>query len=155
MNSALEELRKRIEGKTTVKVEEPNAAEAICKFTLSDGTAFRLHATDLGFWIEDTVVNNSKYTNFTSMFTDVYHHQSNIEPTVVIDSNDLKITTDDGRVFIADISLLSKWERKVCKHKKSKELIAVACTFGNLWKMIFSKREAECPEELYFESDEK
>ena len=159
MDSSLEELRKRIEGKTILKVEEPNSPEAICKLTLSDGTAFRLHANDLGFWIEDTINSNCKYTSFTSMFNDIHHHECILDrqynydtprPTVVIDSNILKITTVDGRVFIADISLLPKWERKVCKHKKSIELISGACTLGNFWKMEFSRNE-NCPKELKLE----
>lgn len=52
MNNSITELKNLLEGKTVLKIEEPHRDEAICNFILSDGTAFRLHATDLGFWTE-------------------------------------------------------------------------------------------------------
>jgi hypothetical protein len=75
----LEKLRLLLEGKTILKVEKPNAPEAICKFVLSDGTAFRLHATDLGFWIEGSVHDDGVYNNLTDLLVDYSNHTRFIE----------------------------------------------------------------------------
>jgi hypothetical protein len=49
----LKRLKELLEGKTVSRIEASTAREGLCKFVLSNGTAFELCANDLGFWIED------------------------------------------------------------------------------------------------------
>ena len=52
--SAHPKLKKLLEGKKVLKVDPPDTDEAICKITMSDGVTFRLSATELGSWVEET-----------------------------------------------------------------------------------------------------
>ena len=162
MSEEFEELKKRMEGKTVVSVEPPNAREAICKFVLSDGSAFRLHATELGFWMEDTVAKTGqKYTNLSALCTDCGEEHSeycfrmnnyNSTPEVKIKNNILIVTFDtvNGKKTLqGDITKFSDWEKKVCLHKKGLKLLSEAMVLGDLWTMVFSKHDDRCPKELY------
>src|SRR5580692_3466813 len=73
--SAFDELKKHFEGKTIVRVERPNAAEAIGKFVTSDGKAFILHATELGYWFRDTPASPTDPYDTLNNLMEQYHHQ--------------------------------------------------------------------------------
>jgi hypothetical protein len=161
---ALARLKERLEGKTVVSVEDSDASEVIAKFTMSDGTAFRLHATDLGYWVEDTVSGNGRYRSFEAIFLDVGRHQDGLQPqhdfrapspVAEIDGLVLRITTVDGRTFEGDMSKFTDWERLVCEHPRGPWLIAFASEQGVMWKTAFHSRdwdsvdpEYRCPAEL-------
>ena len=149
------ELKNKMEGKVVIAVESSEICEVICKFVMSDGNAFRLHATDLGFWLEDTIVVGDKYNSFDMIFRDYHYHHYNLghkydydvpNPKIVIKNNTLIIKAVDGKIFEADINLLSEWECNVITHPRGIELITVAATFGDMWKIIF--KEEDCPLEL-------
>lgn len=160
-NKALEKLKQYLEGKTVISVDPPEASEAICKLTLSDGTAFRLHATDLGFWIEETSASNGKYHSLPALFLDFGHHQYNLEPKFEFDTpppkvsvkgNTIEVVAADERLFEVEIGRLGEWEQEMCKHPKAPELLASAITLNEMWKIAFSPRNEVCPPELYHPS---
>ncbi len=65
------QLKKHFEGQRVVRVEEPDARECIAKFVMDNGKAFRLHATDLGYWIEATVASD---VDFFPTLTSLFQH---------------------------------------------------------------------------------
>lgn len=159
------ELKKYFEGKTVLSVDPPEACEAIAKFTMTDGTAFRLHATDLGYWVEDTIPKGSQYSDFNSLFTDFDHHQYKLEehftgedvpaPVVTVGEGILRLVSISGQSFEVKLSTLSAWERAVCEHPEGIKLLTQASQMGDLWRMVFCRRdwntvqpEDRCPEVL-------
>jgi hypothetical protein len=58
LNEMLQELRSRLVGKTILAIDPPRICEGICKITLTDGSAFKLCATDLGYWVEEVRKRN-------------------------------------------------------------------------------------------------
>ena len=175
MQSQLEKLQLLLEGKTVLKVEDPNASEAICKITLSDGTSFRLHATDLGFWIEQTSNVDGKYNSLTSLLIDYSHNVSSFEykeliklrqeydnnipankyyqvPNAIITMNNsyCKFVAPDGREFLIDKSKLSDYEISILKNKKGLKMLSEAAYLGDAWVLLFNKSNKKCPAELRY-----
>ena len=119
---ALDKLKKLLEGKTVIAVDPPNAREAICRLTLSDGTAFRLHATDLGFWTEATAASDGRYHSLNALAIDYGNHHYELEPQYDFDTPHPKIAVDgdvfhveapDGRVFEGNLTSFTEWEQEV------------------------------------------
>lgn len=155
----LDDLRTRMVGKSVVSIEPPGVSEAICKFIMDDGSAFRLHATELGFWIEDTVATSETlYSNLDGLHKDFEHHTWGIPnydfetkgPKIVVINNTLIVETNDGRQFKADITKFNKWERSICSHSKGLKLLKSSLINFLNWKLNFSDRNKKCPKELYF-----
>jgi hypothetical protein len=153
----LDKLRRYLVGKTVLAVDPPEATEAICRITTSDGKVWRLHATDLGFWIEDALKPGQKAVNFTVLFTefDRYKHYETpveYEPPVTVEGDVLVITAFDGKRFEAFIPALSEWEQMVVKHPASPPLLSFAARMGDMWSLAFHKDIDGCPPELCYQA---
>lgn len=136
-SSALEALKKHMEGKTVVKVEPPQAPEAVCKFHMSDGSVFRLHATDLGSWVEETVRPDETYKSLDALFRDYGHHvylSDNQTPNVELRAHSVALTAPDGRLFMAMHQDLSEADLKLISTRTADEF-AFAAELGDAWKM--------------------
>jgi hypothetical protein len=146
-------------GKTIQAVEPPDASACIARFILTDGTAFRLHATDLGYWIEDTAPKDGAYRSFNAAVIDYTHHMYSFKeydvplPKVEITDGTIWITAPDERSFVIERKFLSEWEQKVANHPKGKELIVKAVAVGDYWRSIFFK-ENGCPKEIALEHND-
>ena len=154
----LKELKTRLEGKTILRIDPPNAGEAICKFVLTDGSAFRLHATDLGYWVEEAEGPNG-YNSLNGLIIDYGHHMYNLLPKYDFDPPHAKITISsddvidfiapDGKQFVICVKNLSDKEIAIISHPKGKKLLAEAAALGNYWRTAFRPHHNdECPEEL-------
>ena len=170
-DKSFNELKLRLEGKTIVSIDPPNAGDGICKFILSDGACFRLHATDIGFWIEETHCSNGRYRSFSAIFIDYSHYVYDLEsqyylrshannspilgdynvpsPKVYLTKNLLKIKAVDGKIFELERKYLNDYESMICNHPKALNLLKQAACFGYSWTFVFSKNNEKCPPELY------
>lgn len=138
-SSALEALKQRMEGKTVVRIEPPQASEAICKFHMSDGSVFRLHATELGSWVEETVKADETYKSLDALFRDYGHHvyhSDNQTPDVEMRAHSVAVTAPDGRLFMAMHQDLSEADLKLISTRTAEEF-AFAAELGDCWKMAF------------------
>lgn len=148
MSNILDEIKKRMEGKTVLRVEAPQADEAICLFHMSDGTVFRLHATDLGAWIEDTVTPGASYATLNLLFRDYAHHASRLNDygpprsTSVTDLPEMPfnfevlVTAPDGRDFKALI-LKESADGHLLLLSNVAERISEAAEMGDFWRQAF------------------
>ena len=156
-NDSFKQLKSLFEGKIVVAVEPPNAAEAIAKFVMSDGSAFRLHATDLGYWIEPTLADKSDtYKSLAMLFTDYYQLECSgssgqawdVEPMILINKDIVRLMApNNGNEYIINRSDMTEWENRVADHPKAMELFSFAASMGDCWRMAF-KTNYGCPEEL-------
>ena len=141
-DDSLDRLKELLVGKTIARVDDPGAREAICKVTCTDGSAFRLHATDLGFWTELTVAEGQGYTDLAVMVVDVEHYvyrlHHKVNPiTVSIIDKSLTIKAPDGKCFKADIGHFDEWGQRVCAHRFAFNLIQNACEVGDGANFVF------------------
>src|SRR5271165_621276 len=159
-NNAFKELQSLLEGKTISAIEPPNASEAIAKFVLTDGTAFRLHATDLGFWIEKTA-GTKGYPSLDAMMTDYYHHVSSLreyngdfpDALVNLNGNILEVVSPDGKTFTADITKFKEYDRRIATHPEGRKILAYGAIMGDMYLMYFlEKNNPTCPKELIKEN---
>ena len=159
-NNAFKELQSLLEGKTIQSIEPPNAAEAIAKFVLTDGTAFRLHATDLGFWIEKTA-GAKGYPSLDAMMTDYYHYVSSLweyngdfpDALVNLNGNILEVVSPDGKTFTADITKFKEYDRRIATHPEGRKILAYGAIMGDMYLMYFlEKNNPTCPKELIKEN---
>jgi hypothetical protein len=152
-NKEFKELQYLLEGKTIASIEPPNASEAIAKFVLTDGTAFRLHATDLGFWIEKTA-GTKGYPSLDAMMTDYYHYisgQNLYDPDAVVNlnENNLEVMAPDGKLFTADITRFNEYDRRIATHPEGRKILAYGAPMGDMYLMYFVERNnPTCPKEL-------
>jgi hypothetical protein len=177
-NQNFKKLQELLEGKTILKIEDPNSGDAICKFVLSDGTAFRLHATELGFWTEEAPNNNGTYNSLTALLEDysnyVYKIRGNYnskiwekyekidldpkddewyklsEPVIKIELDKYKFIYSDGKEFVGELNGLTDYEKLIFNNPKGLKLLATAAEMGNTWVLLFLKSNEDCPEELWF-----
>lgn len=148
----LADLKKLLEGKTVLRVEEPLAPECICKITLTDGTAFRLFATDLGFWMQETVAEGGPYKSLSMLFMDVNNFMytqstDGYETEVSVEGDTLKVLAS-GKTFEVSIPSLDEWGQKVCRHASRDQLIRSSCELGELYNIVFKEDNDLCPPEL-------
>jgi len=148
-----QELASLMVGKTVIAVDPPCAGEAVAKFTLSDGTSFRLHATELGAWVEKTVASGGLYRSLDFMYRD-YGHYTLEEPEVALIDGRLVLEAPDGTQFIGVVDSFPEEDRKVVAHSKGFPLIAFAAQLGPMWRAAFSPKYYPdlCPLELARES---
>lgn len=151
----LDKLRRYLVGKTIVAVDPPEASEAICRITTNDGKVWRLHATELGFWIEDVLMPGMKADNLTTLLQEYYQHRHyespvEYEPTVTIEGDVLVVVAFDGRRYEAFIPALNEWEQKIVKHPDGPKLISQAAGLGDYWTSVFREGIEGCPPELYY-----
>jgi hypothetical protein len=156
---SLKQLQTLLEGKTISKIEEPGAAEAICKFVLSDGSAFRLHATELGFWIEETEGADGYYPSLHALAIDYGHHMHNHMPYYNYNPPDAEIEIKDdilsrGHKIIAAISPknkiflirscdLSDTENNILNNNKAIRVLKNSLCMGEMWRSQFLSSQAE------------
>jgi hypothetical protein len=115
---------------------------------MCDGTVFRLHATDLGAWIEDTVTPGTSYSSLSQLFRDYGHHTSRVNDygpprsTSVTDlpempfSVEVLVTSPDGRDFKALILKESADGHLLLLDNVAKRL-SEAAECGPFWRQAF------------------
>jgi len=156
-NESINQLRQLLEGKTISKIEPADGIEAICKFVMKDGIAFRLHATDLGFWIENTSYDGF-YNSLNSLINDYYQYTqvnyiNNSEPDLKVHKEILNISASDNKVFKIALSNLSNQELKIINSETGLKILKEYIPLGDIWKIGFKESNPECPKELYFEEN--
>lgn len=148
-----EKLKYLLEGKTILRIDEPNAPEAICKFVLNDDTSFRLHATELGFWIEESAEGN--YPSLDILIKDISHHMFfdlgwNSQITIA-KMHDKFIFSDKNKDFVIMENRLSDVEKKILNSDIGIDLLKEAIPTGDFWKMMFCSKNEDCPPEFYMQ----
>lgn len=150
-----DKLKLALEGKTILAVEPGNAPESICCFKLSDGKSWRLFATDLGYWIEETA-GFEGYTKLDNLIRDYYYHVYWLAPKyeydlpnaqVEIFEEQINITAPEGKIFTIDKSKCSDNEMKILNHPVGLEIFKKAIGIGDMWALDFRNND-DCPEEL-------
>lgn len=146
-----DKLKSLLENKKIIKVEDPKVSECICKFTMEDGSSFRLHATDLGFWIEETVSNNNEYQSLNSLMNDInkLSDSYNQEKAEIIKFNNKFIFSLLNKDYIIDEKNLSEKEKFILNSDIGKNILIDAIETGPFWKSRFSSYNDDCPEEFY------
>lgn len=152
-----DKLKSFLEGATIVKIEEPNAPEAICKFVLQDGTAFRLHATELFFWIEETSPEG-KYSSLDVLIKDLSHHMffdlgfsdEDISISKSRRNNKFIFSIRDKEFIIAEGDL-SEVQKIILNSDIGINLLKEAIPTGDFWKINFCVKNKDCPPEFYLE----
>ena len=151
-----QKLKEAFEGRTIIAVEPANAQEAICCFKLSDGKAWRLHATDLGYWLEETA-GFEGYSSLTNLLTDYGHHVYWLltkydyelpDARIKILENDITVTAPDDKVYTIAKSKCSEAELKILNHPEGLKLMEKSAELGNSWKLDFISNREELPKEL-------
>ncbi|OHD23351.1 MAG: hypothetical protein A2Y38_10425 [Spirochaetes bacterium GWB1_59_5] len=150
---SLEKLREFLVGKTVQAVDATTETESIFRITLTDDTCIRVHATELGWWIEGTAPPGGVYRGLTGLFCDYGHHHYEIEPdldfdvpepTLEIDGLRVKVVSAKGRAFLAVAE--TEWEQKLLGHPL---WLGHALRAGDLWRTAFrgpsSEWASECP----------
>lgn len=153
----LKQLQSLLEGKTIAAIEKPNAAEAIAKFVLTDGTAFRLHATELGFWIE-TTAGVEGYNSLDDIMTDYGHYTYDLIPKYKFDLPDaivnmngfiLEVIAPDGKVFTADTTKFNAYDQSIVNHPEGRKILAMYAAMGDMYATGFTTYiNPTCPKEL-------
>ncbi len=155
MSSIVNKLRALLVGKTIAAIESPNATEAICRFEMTDGTSFRLHATDLGAWIEKATRIGEPHKSlfgeagiFSEYAHHVYYHDNREPKGVDITADKVTIIAQDGRAFTAKREDLTEDENKIVAHPEAARLLIEAADCGKAAEIVFSEDSYGCPPEL-------
>jgi hypothetical protein len=156
MNKQFEKLKVLLEGKRILRIDPPgNATECICCFHMEDGSAFRLHATDLGYWMTEAKGFNG-YQSLESLMIDYGYHMYDLMPSYHYDppapkisllENNLEIESPDGKSFQIGLDKLSDRERLIMSTPKGMEHFGKASAMGEFWETMFSENY-DCPPEL-------
>ena len=140
----LDKLRDLLVGKTIIRIERPNASEAICTFVTNEAS-FRLHATDLGFWIEKTVEEGQSYPDITSWLEDYHNHFYKLgpsynhevpDPNVERKSDHILLISVDGKQFKLGLNLEPD-ELEIINHPRGLKRLSEAAACGDCWPMLF------------------
>jgi len=135
------QLKELLEGKTIKSVLPPDASEAICKFVLTNGKSFRLHATDLGFWIEGSSGDDGGYESLEDLLREYHHHEYDYLSEYGFDPPDCIITFDEKTVtfkspkeklFKMKYSSLSFEERELFKSDRGLKRLKFSANMGCL-----------------------
>ena len=154
----IQELGRRMCGKTVVSVEAPHADEAVALFVMSDGSRVRLHATELGAWVEDTKVGEL-YESLDMLMRDYGHHRSHIghdygyqtpEPLVSFSDGVLELEAPDGRKFRGLVAKFKDEDQRIVHHHDGFRVLATCSEQGDLWTVYLHHEEYPdiCPPEL-------
>jgi len=140
MSNALEELRGLLVGQVVVSVDPPNAREAMVKLTLGNGTAFRLHATDLGWWVEKCA-GAGGYTSLDDLARDYCHDAYNYDtsqpdPTVTLEGANLVVTAPWGSAMALPLANLSEEEVAALSNPEVLKLFSLAIPCGSCWRAV-------------------
>jgi hypothetical protein len=148
----LNDLSHRITGKIVWAVEPPSPidTECLCRIITADGKSFRIHATDLGAWIEDDVDVDGLYPTLESVCIAVgaYRNAKLPEhgftiglPIVRVEGRTLIINAFDGSIFKLSLDRTDGWEKKVFSHQKILEIIPVITASGEYWRLWFDVKQ--------------
>ena len=155
----LKKLQQKLEGQTIRAIEPGGVSESICTFVLADGKRFRLCATDLGFWIEDTVAEGGLYDDLTALLRDYYHHAYGLaeaykfnvpEPKVSFSEGVLELRAPDGKVFRGLVASFKDEDQRLVHHNEGFKIIATSAELGDAWASLLSHKTYPniCPPEL-------
>lgn len=148
----LQKLKKLLIGRTIIKIEKSNIPEAICKITTNNDTSFSLCATELGFWIQEESDKEGYFQTLNDLIICCYYYVNNhgsFNDFKIHKINNELIFTNDITEFKMSITSLSSQELKIINSEIGRSLLKLSIDLGEAWKIIFSKTEEECPEELY------
>lgn len=154
MSDFFAKLKLKLEGKTIKAIEPGGVSESICTFVLEGGHRFRLCATDLGFWIEDTVAEGGLYDDLTALLRDYYnhaYHRGDVEdPSVSVFGGVLTVTAKDGTSFRGQIANFNEADRAVVNHQDGSKIISASAPLGDAWTtfLCHSQYPDICPPEL-------
>ena len=152
-DALLEKLRSLLEGQKILQVLPPEASEAICKFVLENGVAFRLHANDLGFWIEETVSSQDQiYHNLDTLINDCYQYYPQGICPITIENGIMIVSASDGTKFRGDISSFSDWEQLILNDQEGLFILQEYILLGDIWKLGFQKDR--CSDHLVYRPTE-
>jgi hypothetical protein len=158
-DKTFKQLQTLLEGKTISKIEKPGTDEGIAKFVMADGNAFRLCATELGFWIEETMGTNG-YNSLDTLIMDYYNYAYicayKLEAFYIPDAKVscgggvLTFRAPDETLFCINTNKLSKEELLITTSERGLELLGESASIGDLWKSFFRKQNnhLDIPEEL-------
>ncbi len=150
----VESVRERIEGKAVEAVEASDFPMAICRFTMSDGRRFRIHATEAGAWVEDDISKNGLYQSVGSLCVAVGLHRERScpglgQPTpparATASGGTITVDAFDGTLFKIRQDVQDEWDRRVLSHPDVLKFVAKVAESGDLWTMWFSS-DRERPE---------
>lgn len=155
MTNIVDELSQLLIGKKVVKVERAGIAETIALFTMEDGTKFRLHATDLGAWIEH-LGTNDLLGSLDLVIREYCHHSYHNKvresvPTVTVENGVLIIVDNEGKTTKGKISSFSKEDQELANHPEGPNVIAHIAPCGDFWRPLLRAKDKPdfCPKELW------
>jgi hypothetical protein len=141
----IKKLNELLCGKTIIAIDHDGASESIARFTMSDGVRFRLHATELGAWIERTSNVNEIYISLGDLLEDYSKHYSALgedynwdvpNAKIKIADNILELKAPDGRLFKGQIDKFVSNDQAVIKHKKGIKFLKTASKIGLGWESL-------------------
>jgi len=146
MTDVVDELSKLLIGKKVAKVERAGVAESIALFTMEDGTKFRLHATDLGAWIEH-LGTNDLLESLDLVIREYCHHSyynkvRESAPTVTVENGVLTIVDNEGKKTKGKISAFSKEDQELANHPDGPTIISYVAPCGEFWTSILKSKDA-------------
>jgi hypothetical protein len=156
MTTDLEILNKHFAGKTIVRVERPSidVSECIGQFVCTDGSVFRLHANDLGVWINGTPDElpdqTYDYKDFDKFVEGLSQqiYQTRREVKIELIEGVVRVSTGEGSNFNINFSDLSEEIQKIIMHPKGNlMMLRGIMSLGKDWRMHFTINHG-CPEEL-------
>jgi hypothetical protein len=158
-----EKLKETFEGKTILEVLPADTIECMCRFVFSDGSAIRLFANDLGYWVEATLAKpDDNYLSLNSLMVDYGHHIYHLMPRynfdlpdaiIAISNNIIEVMAPDERIFKGDISYFSDKEKLILSNKDAIKMLASSAAMGDMWKSYFIQQNnsLNLPKELLFD----
>lgn len=145
-NKQFLKLQDLMQGKTVISVESAIGEGGIATFKMSDGNVFRIHATDLGFWIEETANTSGEYTIFNNLLIDMYRHFYSLQfdnkystpnPSVVKLDDLLMFEFIDGKIFEFKYKYLSDFSKEILSLPEGIDIFADMVTLGDCCNLVF------------------
>lgn len=161
MMNVVQHLSQLLVNKNVVAVELTDVGEGdVALFVLSDGTRFRIHATDLGAWVEETEFTDGLYRSLNALIVDYHHHTYRLAPKYNFDLPKPKVTfceegileleAPDGRIFRGKVSAFAEEDQRLVCHSSGSEILASVADSGNIWTSFLNHKRFPdlCPIEL-------
>jgi hypothetical protein len=141
------EVVKRLAGKVVWGVESSPADSALCRIITSDGKSFRIHATELGSWVEDDASVEGDYPSIAALSLAVGGHRerksreaglNELPPaTAVLMNGTIHVDAGDGTLFSIKQTARDEWDRKVLSHPDVLKFIARVAMSSDMWMTWF------------------
>jgi hypothetical protein len=163
------DIREKLEGKTILKVEQPDVPGAKCIFILENGERIRLNmSSEFGVWVNEAANIDGSYPSIDSLCDDYLQHllsiskivcSTNIDesyfeelqqkPSIVIDHNQIIVSSPyDGKKFIVSMTVLSEQEKVIVNNISFVKHFCECLNYGGLFSAYFGKYSNQVPEEL-------